>query len=212
MYYTVCMTAKSHKTNQYWLMKSEPDCFSVDDLAKNKTEMWDGVRNYQVRNMMRDQMKVGDKALFYHSSAGSLTGVVGEMEIVREAYPDPTQFDPTLTFSSPSEVEALKRIVNSNRSTHIKIFLKSVDKNNEKVRVGVDPKSEHPDPSSDPLNPRWLCVDVKFLRKFKQPVLLSEMKLDPKLKDFTVLKKGNRLSIMPVNAKHYQHVVILGTK
>jgi predicted RNA-binding protein with PUA-like domain len=79
---------------KFWLMKSEPNEFSVDDLARNKIEMWDGVRNYQVRNMMRDDMKVGDMALFYHSNAGQETGVVGEMMIVREAYPDPTQFQP----------------------------------------------------------------------------------------------------------------------
>jgi len=79
----------------YWLMKSEPDCFSIDDLAARpkQTEMWDGVRNYQVRNMFRDQMKKGDKAFFYHSSC-EVPGVVGVMTIASNAYPDPTQFDP----------------------------------------------------------------------------------------------------------------------
>jgi predicted RNA-binding protein with PUA-like domain len=79
----------------YWLMKSEPDCFSIDDLASRpkQTEMWDGVRNYQVRNMFRDQMKKGDKAFFYHSSC-EVPGVVGVMTIASNAYPDPTQFDP----------------------------------------------------------------------------------------------------------------------
>lgn len=79
----------------YWLMKSEPDCFSIDDLAKrpNQTESWDGVRNYQVRNMMRDDMKTGDLAFFYHSSCPE-PGIYGLMEIVSNAYPDPTQFDP----------------------------------------------------------------------------------------------------------------------
>ncbi len=75
-------------------MKSEPEEFSIDDLKRGKREVWDGVRNYQVRNMMRDQMRKGDLALFYHSNAGKETGVVGIMEIVRESYPDPTQFDP----------------------------------------------------------------------------------------------------------------------
>lgn len=79
----------------YWLMKSEPDCFSIDDLASRpkQTEMWDGVRNYQVRNMFRDQMKKGDKAFFYHSSC-EVPGIVGVMTIASNAYPDPTQFDP----------------------------------------------------------------------------------------------------------------------
>lgn len=77
----------------YWLMKSEPDCFSIDDLAKKKTAPWDGVRNYQVRNMFRDQFQPGDLAFFYHSSC-EVPGVVGVMEVTSRAYPDPTQFDP----------------------------------------------------------------------------------------------------------------------
>lgn len=82
------------KNAQYWLMKSEPGCYSIDDLKRDGVEMWDGVRNYQVRNMMRDDMRVGDTALFYHSNAGKETGVVGIMKIVSDAYTDPTQFDP----------------------------------------------------------------------------------------------------------------------
>ncbi len=74
-------------------MKSEPSEYSIVDLEKDGVEMWDGVRNYQVRNFMRDEMRVGDLALFYHSNAGKETGVVGVMKIVRNAYPDPTQFD-----------------------------------------------------------------------------------------------------------------------
>lgn len=77
----------------YWLMKSEPDCYSIDDLARDGTNMWEGCRNYTVRNFMRDRMKPGDLAFFYHSSAEP-AGVVGIMEIVRAGYPDPTQFDP----------------------------------------------------------------------------------------------------------------------
>lgn len=79
----------------YWLMKSEPDVFGIEHLEKRprQTEPWSGVRNYQVRNMMRDQMKVGDKAFFYHSSC-EVPGIYGLMTIVSEAYPDPTQFDP----------------------------------------------------------------------------------------------------------------------
>lgn len=84
----------------FWLMKSEPDCFSIDDLAKKKTAPWDGVRNYQVRNMFRDDMKPGDKALFYHSSC-EVPGVYGIMKIASVAYPDPTQFDPKADHYDP---------------------------------------------------------------------------------------------------------------
>ena len=147
-------------------MKSEPDCFSIDDLKRVKVEPWDGVRNYQVRNMFRDVFRVGDRALFYHSNAGSETGIVGEMEVVSEAYPDPTQFDPG---------------------------------------------SDHPDPKSDPENPRWLLVDVKFVQKFKEPVFLHDLKLDPKFSDMTVVQKGNRLSVMPVAKKHYERVLSLAS-
>lgn len=146
-------------------MKSEPDCFSIDDLQRVGTEPWDGIRNYQVRNMMRDDMRIGDHALFYHSNAGKNTGVVGVMEIVSTAYPDPTQFDP---------------------------------------------KSEHPDPKSDPDNPRWLLVDVKYKAHLAQPVFLSDLRLDPAFADMALLAKGNRLSVMPVSKKHFDRIVKLG--
>ncbi len=77
----------------YWLMKSEPDAYSIDDLERDRREPWDGIRNYQARNMIRDEMKVGDRAFFYHSSC-KVPGVVGVMTIASAAYPDPTQFDP----------------------------------------------------------------------------------------------------------------------
>ena len=78
----------------YWLMKTEPSTFGVDDLAAKpkKTAMWDGVRNYQARNMLRDDFKKGDQAFLYHSSA-DVVGVAGIMQVVRTAYPDPTAFD-----------------------------------------------------------------------------------------------------------------------
>jgi predicted RNA-binding protein with PUA-like domain len=76
----------------YWLMKSEPDAFSIDDLKRVKTEPWTGVRNYQARNFMRDGMKPGDGVLFYHSSCEE-PGVVGIAEVASDAYPDPTQFE-----------------------------------------------------------------------------------------------------------------------
>ncbi len=77
----------------YWLMKSEPDAYSIDDLERDKMEPWDGIRNYQVRNMIRDDMRIGDQAFFYHSSC-KVPAIVGIMKIVSAAYPDPTQFDP----------------------------------------------------------------------------------------------------------------------
>lgn len=78
---------------KYWLMKSEPDVFSIDDLKKNKKTHWDGVRNYQARNYMRADMKIGDQVLFYHSNT-DVPGVYGIAEIVKEGYPDFTAFDP----------------------------------------------------------------------------------------------------------------------
>ncbi len=150
---------------QYWLMKSEPDEFSIDDLAAmpGKTAHWDGCRNYQVRNMMRDQMKVGDRALFYHSNTKP-PGVAGAMEIVREGYPDHTAFDPD------------------------------------------DP---HYDPKSDPDNPRWYMVDVRFLAKFERYVPLSELKNTPALADMKILQRGNRLSITPITRKEWNTIVKL---
>ena len=81
---------------KYWLMKSEPDVYSIDHLAEqpDQTDYWDGIRNYQVRNFFRDEFKIGDQAFFYHSRC-KVPGIVGTMSIVREAYPDPTAFDPT---------------------------------------------------------------------------------------------------------------------
>lgn len=145
-------------------MKSEPDCYSIDDLKRDKVEPWDGTRNYQVRNMMRDDMQVGDQAIFYHSNAGKETGCVGVMTIHSAAKPDPTQFDP---------------------------------------------KSDHPDPKSDPDNPRWLLVDVKYKSKFPRVVTLQEIKIDPKFDGMPLIKKGNRLSVFPIKKVHFDRVVKL---
>ena len=87
------------KPRRYWLMKSEPDAFSIDDLARVGTEPWNGVRNYQARNHMR-QMQVGDGVLFYHSSC-EVPGIVGLATVASEAYPDPTQFDPKSDYHDP---------------------------------------------------------------------------------------------------------------
>ena len=88
------VTRAAQKDRQYWLLKSEPESFSFDDLwnAPGHTSHWDGVRNYQARNLMRDEMKKGDLAFFYHS--GKEPGIVGIVEVVREGYPDPTALDP----------------------------------------------------------------------------------------------------------------------
>lgn len=150
----------------YWLMKSEPDAYSIDDLAKDGVEPWDGIRNYQVRNMFRDDMKVGDKALFYHSSC-KVPGVVGVMSIASEAYPDPTQFDPD---------------------------------------------SKYYDPKSDPDDPRWLLVDVRFERKLERPVTLEELKRQPGLDGFLLTKRGNRLSVFPVSKAHWNLILELAKK
>jgi predicted RNA-binding protein with PUA-like domain len=85
---------------RYWIMKSEPSEFGIDDLARKGSALWDGVRNYQVRNMFRDEMRAGDKALFYHSSTAEI-GVVGEMEVVKTPAADPTQFVPGHKYYDP---------------------------------------------------------------------------------------------------------------
>lgn len=87
---------------KYWLMKSEPEVFSIDDLAKskNQTTFWDGVRNYQARNFIRDEMKIGDKVIFYHSNSEP-PSAVGICEVVKEAYPDFTAFDPENSHFDP---------------------------------------------------------------------------------------------------------------
>ena len=84
----------------YWLMKSEPDAFSIDDLARKGVEPWDGVRNYQARNFMRDAMRVGDGVLFYHSNCAQ-PGVAGIAEVASAAYPDPSQFAPRSKYHDP---------------------------------------------------------------------------------------------------------------
>jgi len=91
----------------YWLMKSEPDTFGIDHLAArpNQTEPWDGVRNFQVRNWLRDDMKVGDLAFFYHSSC-KIPGITGIVKIIKAGYPDSTAFDPASKYFDPRSTEA----------------------------------------------------------------------------------------------------------
>ena len=147
----------------YWLMKSKPVAFSIDDLRQmpNQTEHWDGVRNYQARNMMRDVMKCGDLVFFYHSNCAE-PGIVGIMEVVRESYPDFTAFDPD---------------------------------------------SKYYDPKSDGSNPRWFMVDIRFIRELKHTIALAELKNYPQLEGMQLLRKGNRLSILPVSAEHWAFIL-----
>ncbi|WP_386067919.1 EVE domain-containing protein [Tahibacter sp. UC22_41] len=148
---------------RYWLMKSEPEEFSIDALAKKKLEPWNGVRNYQARNYMRDGMKAGDGVLFYHSNCAE-PGVVGIAEIRSEAHPDPSQFDP---------------------------------------------KSDYYDPASKREEPRWLLVDVGYKRKLKRTITLAELKDKPQLQDLALVKKGNRLSVMPVSKSEWDYILSL---
>jgi predicted RNA-binding protein with PUA-like domain len=149
----------------YWLMKSEPAVFSIDDLKARPggIEPWDGVRNYQARNMMRDLMKPGDLAFFYHSNC-AVPGIVGIMAIARGGYPDPTAFDP---------------------------------------------ENLHFDPKSDPDFPRWFMVDVRYVRHTFRVIPLSELKADPALADLPLVRKGNRLSVMPVSDADWRHILSL---
>lgn len=150
----------------YWLMKSEPDAYSIDDLnnEKNKTTFWDGVRNYQARNMMRDDMQIGDKVFFYHSNC-KVPGIVGIAKVVKRGYPDPTQFDST---------------------------------------------SKYFDPKSKPENPRWIGVEVKYEKRFKDVISLEQIKQNPALKEMQLVRKGNRLSVMPVAEKDWQTILAMG--
>ncbi len=147
----------------YWLFKSEPDVFGIDHLMArpDQTEHWDGVRNYQARNMMRDEMQAGDLAFFYHSNCAE-PGIVGVVEVVRAGYPDFTAFDPDTKYF---------------------------------------------DPKSDPENPRWYMVDVKFQRRLKRTITLAELKDRPELEGMPLVRKGNRLSVMPVAPDHWAFIL-----
>ncbi|MEO5797056.1 MAG: EVE domain-containing protein [Rhodoferax sp.] len=145
--------------SQYWLMKSEPGECSIDDAlaAPDATVPWVGVRNYQARNFMRDQMQPGDGVLFYHSSCAE-PGIAGLARVASNTRPDPTQFDPASPyFDAASKSEA----------------------------------------------PRWLLLDVQATRKTRL-LALPELRATPALADLQVLRRGNRLSITPVDPAHWQ--------
>jgi predicted RNA-binding protein with PUA-like domain len=145
----------------YWLMKSEPDVFGIDDLERVGVEPWEGVRNYQARNMMRDDMKEGDLAFFYHSNT-KVPGIVGVLRIQRDGYPDDAAFDP---------------------------------------------EHKYYDPKSDPDRPRWYRVDVAFEERFDTVIPLSWLKEQPELADCPLVRKGNRLSIMPITDQQWHFIM-----
>jgi predicted RNA-binding protein with PUA-like domain len=148
---------------KFWLMKSEPDVYSIDDLRRDGIESWEGVRNYQARNFMRD-MAEGELAIFYHSST-TPPGAAGVCRISREAYPDDTLFNK---------------------------------------------KSGYYDPKSKKEDPRWSLVDVEFIEKLDEVVSLQTMKEDPALEGMRVTQKGSRLSVQPVEKKHFKRVLKIG--
>ncbi|MGS2719530.1 EVE domain-containing protein [Paraglaciecola aestuariivivens] len=148
---------------KYWLFKTEPEAFSIDDLRTKagQTEHWDGIRNYQARNFIRDQVALGDQVFIYHSSCKNV-GIAGLAEVCKEAYPDHTQFDP---------------------------------------------ESKYYDPKSSPDAPRWYMVDIKFKQQFKQVLALKTIKQMPEIEQIGLVKKGHRLSIMPVEKTEFEHLL-----
>lgn len=148
---------------RHWLIKSEPDVFSIDDLARVGREPWTGVRNYQARNHMWRDMRPGDLALFYHSSALP-PGIAGIARVAGRPYPDETQFDP---------------------------------------------RSEYHDPKATTEHPRWWLVDFEFAGKFRELVPLATLKADPVLAAMAVCQRGTRLSITPVDPRHFERVCAL---
>jgi predicted RNA-binding protein with PUA-like domain len=147
-------------SDRFWLVKSEPSTYSIQDLERDGTTEWWGIRNFKARNYMRDAMQVGDRVLFYHSNADPL-GVYGLAEVASEAHPDSKQFE----------------------------------------------KGHHyHDPDSDPRNPTWWCVDLRHVETFAEPVTRERMKTARGLEKMSVLKRGNRLSITPVEPAEYEVV------
>jgi predicted RNA-binding protein with PUA-like domain len=145
---------------RYWLFKSEPSTYGIDHMARDKTTAWHGVRNYQARNFMRDQMKVGDRAFFYHSACEE-PGITGIVEVSAPAHPDETQFDK---------------------------------------------KSDYYDAASTPDAPRWVNVDLKFVKKTPL-VSLTELRGHKRLAKMRLLQRGNRLSITPVDPDEWDYIV-----
>jgi len=153
------------KNSKFWLLKTEPESFSIQDLAKSpkQTTCWDGVRNYQARNFMRDEMRVGDRVLLYHSSSET-PAIVGLAGVVREDYPDHTAWDP---------------------------------------------KDSHYDPGSTKEDPRWVMVDIKLERIFREPLPLAKLRGIAALKEMELLRKGSRLSVQPVRKAEFEAILKL---
>jgi predicted RNA-binding protein with PUA-like domain len=149
---------------RYWLLKTEPESFSIGDLERVGTEEWSGVRNFTARNLMRE-MRAGDLAFFYHSSTKPV-GIAGICEVVGPAHPDSTQFDR---------------------------------------------KSEYYDPSSTRDDPKWWCVDVRFVRKLPRFVTLEELRTIPALAFMPLLRKGQRLSVQTVSPQEWKRILKLAT-
>jgi predicted RNA-binding protein with PUA-like domain len=152
------------RPRHYWLAKSEPNAYSIDDLERDGRTPWDGVRNYQVRNSMRDDMKPGDLVIIYHSSAKP-PGAAGIAKVAGKPYPDALQFDK---------------------------------------------KSKYYDEKSDPDDPTWILVDFEFVEKFRTFVPLPDLKANPRLEGMLVTKRGMRISVMPVEKKHFDAVRKMG--
>jgi predicted RNA-binding protein with PUA-like domain len=152
---------------RHWLLKTEPASFGIDDLARapRRTSSWDGVRNFQARNMIRDDMKRGDQAFLYHSSC-EVPGIVGIVQITKAAYPDATAFDR---------------------------------------------RHPHYDPDSVRSAPRWFMVDVRLRKKFARVITLDELRAhaDKELQGLVLLRRGNRLSVTPVETAHWQFICSL---
>lgn len=151
---------------KYWIFKSEPSTYSIDDMMRDVTTYWNGVRNYQARNFLRDDVKIGDQVLFYHSSC-EVPAIVGLCEVVKNGYPDFTAFDP---------------------------------------------KSEYFDPKSKIDEPTWFMVDIKFVKKFRNPVTLQNIKSNPKLRNLKLVQKGNRLSIIPITKDEFDEILKMASE
>ena len=149
----------------YWLMKSEPDEFSIDDLqlSKDQKTAWQGIRNYQARNFLRDQVKQNDLVFFYHSSC-KVPAIVGLVEVSQAATVDMSAFDINSTYF---------------------------------------------DKKSDIANPKWIQVELHFMEKFNRPISLKQLKADPRLTSMVLVAKGARLSVQPVSAEEFEHIMFL---
>ena len=138
----------------YWLMKSEPNVYGIEHLKSERTTLWDGIRNYQARNFMR-QMKAGDQAFFYHSNCKP-PGIVGLMEVIEIGLIDPTQFDSD---------------------------------------------SKYYDPASKQESPRWDCVRLTYRGQFEKIMTLNDLRESYDAEQLAVVRRGNRLSILPVDTE-----------